>query len=158
MIRWSPSTELANLHSAMDHLFDDFFGQAPASGGSRQRGRSTYLLPLDIRDVDNGYEIRAAVPGFKPEEVEVTLTEGVLRIAARHSEVSTEDKGGYLRREMAFGDFERTIQLPGDVKEEDISAEFEDGMLILSIPKAPRPQPRKIQVAGPQKQLAAAKS
>lgn len=154
MIRWNPNTELANLHSSMDRLFEDFFGPTAQSGGGRPKRLSTYLLPLDIKEASSGYEIRAAVPGFKPEDVEVTLSDGVLRISAQRSEQSNEEEGGYLRREMAFGNFERTIQLPGDVKEDEVSATFEDGMLILAVPKAPRPQPRKIQVAaGPQKQL-----
>src|SRR5437764_1577708 len=147
MIRWSPSTELANLHGAMDRLFDDFFGTSPPDNGV-ERQVSTYSLPLDVREVENGYEITAPVPGFKPDEVEVTLSDGVLRISAQRSAESSQERGGYLRREVSFGNYQRAIQLPGDVKEDDISATFEDGMLTLSVPKVPRPQPKKIQITG----------
>jgi len=148
MIRWSPSTELANLHGAMDRLFEDFFGSAPAEqNGGRARGLSTYVLPIDVLDLDSGYEIHAQVPGFRPEEVDVTFSEGLLRIVAQHSSQSENEVGGYLRREVAYGNFQRTIQLPGDVKDEDISARFENGILTVSVPKRPRPQPKKIAVS-----------
>jgi HSP20 family protein len=153
VIRWSPSTELANLHGAMDRLFEDFFGgSAPPANG--QRSLPTYFLPLDVREVEDGYEIQAQLPGFKPEEVDVTFSEGVLRIQAQHSEQSQQQSGGWLRREVAFGNYQRAIQLPGDTKEEDISASFENGVLTVMVPKVPRPQPKRIEVSsGSQKKL-----
>ena len=155
MIRWSPSAELANLHSAMDRLFEDFFGHPTQAGDGGQRtATATYFLPLDVKEVGNGYEIHAPVPGFKPEEVDVTFSQGALTIRAEHSEESSREQGGYLRREVSHGNFQRSIQLPGDVKQEDITASFENGVLTVSVPKVPRPEPKKIQVTGgSQKQL-----
>ena len=160
MIRWSPSAELARVHSAMDRLYDDFFGSVTNEGdGNRLRTLPSYSLPLDVREVDSGYEIQAQVPGFKPEEVDVTYSDGVLRIQAQHSEETQRESGGWLRREVAYGNFQRTIQLPGDVNEEDISAQFENGILTVTVPKVPRPQPKRIEVtSGPasqKKQIAA---
>src|SRR5262245_21439664 len=148
MIRWSPSTELATLHTTMDRLFDSFFGSPVTDGGTQRPTAPTYVLPLNVREVDSGYEIQAPVPGFEPEEVEVTFSDGVLKIRAQHSEASTRQDGGYLRREVAHGNVQRSIQLPGDVREDGISAHFENGVLTVSLPKAPRPQPRKIEVSG----------
>jgi HSP20 family protein len=154
MIRWTPSTELANLHGAMDRLFEDFFGPTTSSGGNGQRLVPTYFLPLDVKEVENGYEITAPIPGFKPEEVDVTFADGVLKISAEHSQQTSKEHAGYLRREVSFGNYQRAIQLPGDVKEDDISASFDNGMLTVMVPKVPRPQPKKIQVtAGSKKQL-----
>ena len=147
MIRWSSGTELANLHGAMDRLFEDFFG--PAQNADRPgQAMPTYLLPLDVREVASGYELQAPVPGFKPEEVEVTFSEGVLRIQAQHSGRSSHENGTYLRKEVAYGNFQRTIQLPGDISAGEIAATFEDGVLTISLPKSPRPQPKKIHVSG----------
>ena len=155
MIRWSPSAELANLHSAMDRLFEDFLGHPTQAGDAgRRQGTPTYFLPLDVKEVGNGYEIHAPVPGFKPEEVDVTFSEGVLTIRAEHSEESRREQGGYLRKEVSHGNYQRSIQLPGDVKGEEITASFENGVLTVSVPKVPRPEPKKIQVTGTsQKQL-----
>jgi HSP20 family protein len=137
----------------MDRLFEDFFGPSSA-GDASQRQTPTYFLPLDVKEVENGYEIHAPVPGFKPEEVDVTFSDGVLKIQAQHSSRQTQEQSGYLRREVAWGNFQRTIQLPADVKEDGITATFEDGMLTISLPKVPRPQPKKIRITGSQKQLA----
>lgn len=146
MIRWSPATELANLHGAMDRLFEDFFSP-PAAGNRSERALTPlYALPLDVREVEGGYEITAPVPGFKPEEVEVTFQDGVLKVVAQHSAQTAERQEGFIRREVAWGNYGRTIMLPGDIKEDGITASFEDGMLTVTVPKAPRPQPRRIEV------------
>jgi HSP20 family protein len=137
----------------MDRLFEDFFGTSPGDSNQR-RVLPTYFLPLDVTDAEGGYQIEAPVPGFKPEEVEVTFADGVLRIQAQHSQESAQNKGGYLRKEVAYGNYQRSIQLPADVKEDDIQAHFENGVLTITVPKVPRPQPKKIQVAsGSQRQL-----
>lgn len=153
MIRWSPNTELASLHNAMDRLFDDFFGPSkPANGGQRQGLMPTYFLPLDVKEVDNGYQIQAPVPGFKPEEVDITLSDGILRIQAQRKQETSDQSNDYLRKEVAWGNFQRSIQLPGDVREDGITATFEDGFLTITVPKAPRPEPKKIQI-GTTKQI-----
>lgn len=147
MIRWNPSNELASLHGAMDRLFEDFFGGPAPNNGAQRTMTSTYFLPLDVKEVDQAYQIQAPVPGFKPEEVEVTFSGGLLTIKAEHSEESKQQQGAYLRREVSFGNYQRSIQLPADVKEDDISASFDNGVLTVSVPKLPRPQPKKIQIA-----------
>src|SRR5947209_301491 len=138
MIRWSPNNELASLHSAMDRLFDDFFGPV-AGGDSRRPSSPTYSLPIDVKELEGAYEIRAAVPGFAPDDVDVTFADGVLRIDAKRQAESGEQGGGYLRRELAWGNYHRALQLPADVDGDGISAGFADGMLTINVPKLPRP-------------------
>jgi HSP20 family protein len=153
--RWSPMGELAGLHSAMDRLFSDFFGTPLQESG--EAPSRTWYLPVDIVDQGSAYLIKAAVPGFTPEEVEVTFSDGVLSISAQHKQewTSKNSTGNYLRRELAFGSYARSVQLPGDVKSDEIKASFDNGILTIDIPKVPAAQPIKIQVTGgkPQKQL-----
>jgi HSP20 family protein len=133
----------------MDRLFEDFFSPSkPTNGGQRQAMMPTYFLPLDVKEVENGYQIQAPVPGFKPEEVDITLSDGVLRIQAQPKQESSEQQEDYLRKEVAWGNFQRTIQLPADIKEDGISATFENGFLTITVPKAPRPEPKRIQISG----------
>ena len=145
--RWSPMGELAGLHSAMDRLFGDFFGGPVVESGG-QMPPQTWYLPIDVIDQAEGYEVKAPVPGFNPEDVEVTFMDGVLTITAQHSEESTSQSGTYLRREMKFGNFVRSIQLPAEIKQGEIKASFDNGVLTVQIPKVPKPQPVKIQVTG----------
>ncbi|HEY2597699.1 MAG TPA: Hsp20/alpha crystallin family protein [Candidatus Dormibacteraeota bacterium] len=127
----------------MDRLFGDIAENSANSGGT---DLATFRLPVDIAETDSGYVIKAPVPGFKPDEVEVSLSDGVLSIKAEHKEEKTERKKNYLRREVAYGNFERMIALPNDVRGDDIKAAFKNGVLQIEVPRAPKPQPKKIQV------------
>jgi HSP20 family protein len=145
--RWSPVGELASLHTAMDGLFRDFFGNE--TGEYESAGRpGTWYLPLDIMDKEGAYEVRAAVPGFKAEEVEVTVTDGTLSVVARRKTDVAGSDGKYLRRELRLGNYARSVQLPGGIRPEDIRASFDNGILTIEIPKAKAPQPVKIEVSG----------
>jgi HSP20 family protein len=140
--------ELAGLHTAMDRLFSDFFGTPVQESG--QTSSRTWYLPVDVIDEGSAYVIKAAVPGFTPEEVEVTFSDGVLSISAQHKQEwsSKNSDGNYLRREMTFGSYARSMQLPGDVKGDQIKASFDNGILTIDVPKVPAAQPIKIQVTG----------
>jgi HSP20 family protein len=158
--RWSPFQELTTLHTTMDRLFGDM-AENTANTGSTDM--TTFRLPVDIAETDNGYLIKAPVPGFKPEEVEVSLSDGVLSITAQHKEEKTEKKKNYLRREVAYGNFERFIALPRDVQGDNIKANFKNGVLEIEVPRTPKPQPKKIEVKAEdqqqgQRQMAAAGS
>lgn len=157
MNRWSPMGELAGLHTAMDRLFSDFFG-TPLPESSEAPSR-TWYLPVDIVDQGNGYQIKAAVPGFAPEDVEVTYSDGVLNISAQHKQELPSKHGSYLRRELSFGSYARSVQLPGDVTASEIKASFDNGILTVEVPKVPAAKPIKIQVTGKsQKQFVGAGS
>ena len=170
IVRWSPANDLASLHSAMDRLFGDVFGDIFAPAGTMQgterpegggrRAQPTYHLPLNISETREGYRIEAPVPGFRPEDVDVTFSDGILTINAKRTEEQTRQEDTYMRREVAFGNYRRQISLPADVRGDDIKATFDNGVLNVVVPRRPRPEPKKIQIqAGEQsKQLAGAGS
>jgi HSP20 family protein len=151
--RWSPIQELTTLHTTMDRLFGDMFEGSTDTGGASP---ATYRLPVDISETEDGYVIKAPIPGFKPEEVEVNVSGNVLTISAKHKEERTEKKKNYLRREVVFGNFERQIALPGDVRGENIKATFNNGVLNVEVPRTPKPKPVRIEVRAEEqgKQLA----
>src|SRR5690242_9038366 len=104
---WGPIGDVAGLHSAIDRLFSDVFGDASTSASREDRGGKgggddmpTFHLPVNIADTDQGYRIEAPVPGFRPEDVDVTFSDGVLTINARRREEQTRQEGSYLRREV----------------------------------------------------------
>lgn len=170
IVRWSAANDLASLHSAMDRLFGDVFGDVfgsamPTQGTERTEGGNggrrrypTYHLPVNISETKDGYRIEAPVPGFRPEDVEVTFADSILTIHAQRKEEETRKEDSYMRREVAMGDYRRQISLPGDVRGDDIKATFDNGILSIAVPRAPQPQPKRIQVqAGEQaKQLTGA--
>ena len=89
--------------------------------------------PMDVRRTDDGYRIETALPGFKPEDIEVTLDQGTLTISAKRSEEKKAEQGRYLHREVYSGSYMRRLTLPRDVKAEDISTVFENGMLTVEV-------------------------
>jgi HSP20 family protein len=140
--RWTPIGELSNLNSAMDRLFGELL-QGSMEGGPEA---NLFRLPVDITESDKGYRIKAPLPGFKPEEVDVSASDGVLTIMAKHMEEKPEEKDNYVRREVRRVDYIRQIALPNDVRQEDIKASFDNGELIVEVPRAPRPKPHKVNV------------
>ena len=144
--RWRPANDLASLHTNMDRLFSDGFGDLFGRAGEEGGMAPTLYLPVDIMETDNGYIIEAPVAGFKPEDVEITFSDGMLTINATRREESEEPEGQYLRREIAFGNYQRRIALPGDVQADGIRATFDNGMLTVEVPRAPKPQPKRIPV------------
>ncbi len=146
--RWTPVGELASLHTAMDRLFGDFFGGSAMESTEQNGSQSFWYLPLDIVDAGGSYEVKAAVPGFKPEDVEVTFHDGMLNIVARRKEQSETKQGKYLRRELRVGNLARSVQLPAEIRPEEIKASFDGGILTVEIPKAAVAKPIKIEVSG----------
>jgi HSP20 family protein len=141
LARWNPWGELFNLHDQMDQLFNQTFNQTLMPAGTQ-----TVSLPLDIRQNDEAYFIEASVPGFSPDEVEVTLDENVLTIRGEHKTEKDESKGGYVRRERRQTSVFRQVGLPSEVKANEISATFENGILTVTVPRAQKAQPRRIEV------------
>lgn len=147
---WGPSAELLNATRAMDRLFDEFFGYGgsatPEAAGNGEQSVPTYRLPVDILETDGAYQLVASVPGFSPEDVEVTFHDGVLTIAAQARPLEAE--GRWVRQERPWGGFVRKLELPQQVDGDKISASFENGVLTISIPKAASAQPVRIPVGG----------
>jgi HSP20 family protein len=141
--RTSPFGEMLSLRQAMDRLFED----------SIVRPRSLVFdtaespwLPLDIHTTPDALVVEAALPGVKPEDVEITVTGDTLTISGSSSGESQREERGYLMREIRRGSFSRTVTLPADLRTEAATAAFEHGLLRLSIPKAEAAKPRQIRI------------
>jgi HSP20 family protein len=148
MIRWNPGTDLMNLHSEMDRLFDEVMGgmglhRAQRGGGAIAQAA---FLPLDIERTDDALIIRASVPGFKPEEVNVTVDRGILTIDAQKRQEEEQKERNFVRQERFIGRLYRQIVLGQDVRSEDARATFADGVLTVTVPLAKRAEPRRIPV------------
>ena len=91
LIRWNPGTELMNLHSEMDRLFEELAGDMGRARWTKGNGGTAQaFLPVDIERTDDALVIRASVPGFNPDEVSVTVDQGILTIDAQHRDLISE--------------------------------------------------------------------
>jgi HSP20 family protein len=97
-----------------------------------------------MEETDHDYVIRAEVPGFAPNEVEVRLTGNVLTIKAEHEEPAMAEVKEPVER--CYGAWERTVTLPSGILPEKVEARCHNGVLEVHVPKAPEPAPRRIEV------------
>ena len=123
-----------------EDLFDDFMGY-PAG---RQAAANAYpqvkdMMKTDIREHDEGYEVDIDLPGFKKDEIQMELKDGVLTVsAAKGLDKDEEDKKGkYIRKERYAGAMQRSFYVGENLTDEDIKAKYENGILKLSVPKKP---------------------
>lgn len=130
-----PSIFRENL---FDDMFNDMLDMVPMFGRRNPKyGISMKnTMKTDVRETEQGYEIDVDLPGFDKEDVQVQLKNGYLIISASREEKSEEDgKGEYIRKERYTGSCCRSFYVGNDIRQEDVSAKFEKGILNLTLPK-----------------------
>lgn len=141
LMRWYPSTELVSLGRAMDRLFED---------GYPWRVWSTFegsVSPaIDVYQTDESVVVKAALPGIKPEDVEITITGYTISISGETKAEEEVKKENYFYQERRIGSFRRVITLPEGLKTDHADATFENGVLTISIPKAEEAKPKQFKV------------
>lgn len=121
--------------SFVDDLFDDMF-RFPSFSNTGSRNTSS-MMRTDVQDLGNDYQLDIELPGYAKEDVHAELSKGYLTISA-HKESNSEEKnaeGKYVRRERYSGSCQRSFYIGEGLKEEDIHASFENGILKLVFPK-----------------------
>ena len=139
--RWDPFQDVLSLREAMNQLMEESFVR-PATA---QNGKN-FVPALDLSETGEGYLVEAALPGVKPEDVEITVENNVLTIKGETRQETDSKDRNFHRLERRFGSFQRTIGLPTTVKADAIQASLTNGVLRLEIPKAEEVKPRKISV------------
>jgi HSP20 family protein len=138
-----PRSRLAplwDMERDMQDLFENFFSRgwlrAPRWELPSLREVGSRMPKVDVIDRETEIVVEAELPGVNKEDVEVTVTDNSVTLKATSTKEETEEKGDYHRREISRGYFSRTLPLPADVKGDKAQAEFKDGVLRLTIPKA----------------------
>jgi HSP20 family protein len=126
----------------MERLFDEPFYR-PINGSVTAEGRA---MLLDIYTTADSLVLEAALPGVKPEDVDVSILGDTLTLTAETSTERKVEEGGYQIQELQRGRFSRTVSLPSGLRTDAAAARFENGMLRLEIPKAEQAKPRQIPV------------
>jgi len=142
MRRPSPFGDLLTLRQAVDRMFDEPFFRSFQGGGSEFGAPA-----LDVRTTADALVVEAALPGVKPEDVDITVENGTLAIRAESKASTEQGEGEYLVREITRGSFVRTISLPNGLEADKAEATFENGVLQLRIPKAEQVKPRQIRIS-----------
>jgi len=139
LYRMATSSPIFGLRREIDRLFEDTFGR---DGGS-------FTPAVDIKENEKEIRLDLELPGIKPDQVEIIAENGILTVRGeKRSERKEGEDDRYQIVERTYGTFARTFQLPQGVDENQIDADFQDGVLCLHIPKAALPQPKRIQING----------
>jgi HSP20 family protein len=144
LTRWEPGREMMTLREAMDRLFDDAFTR-PFS--LMREGGSTWSSPaIDMYQPNDEVVVKAALPGLKPDEVQINVTGDILNIKGevKHEE-EKKDKSWHIR-EHRWEAFERSVRLPTGVISDKAKADFQNGILTITLPKSEEVKPKTIAV------------
>jgi len=139
MIQWEPFNE---LRSTMDRLFDQGFSRPWRFIASQDYQGS---FPVEIWETDDAVGLRAALPGIRPEDVDISVVGDMVTIKAQRPAEEQQD-GNYYEREIQYGAYQRTFSLPVNVEADKAEASYEHGMLQLKLPKAESVRPKQIKI------------
>jgi HSP20 family protein len=138
LVRWDPLAEFARLSQGFDH--------ALWSAPNGRAHRFDLTPAIDLSETDGEVILKASLPGVKPEDVDISINDGMLTVKGeRKSEEKTEG-ANYYRQEIRYGAFSRSIPLPTRVNYEQADAEFKDGVLTVTLPKAEEVRPKQIKI------------
>jgi HSP20 family protein len=149
MMRWDP---FQDLRSAQDEMTQMSPMLAHALGlHARQQGNdramtTAWAPALDISERKDAYLVAVEVPGVEPEDLDITMEDGLLTIKGERQFTSESSEQQFHRVERRYGAFRRSITLPAQVQADRIEATFDNGVLQIVVPKAEEAKPKRIQV------------
>jgi HSP20 family protein len=140
LTRWDPFQEMLNLRRTVDRLFDN-------ASTDQDWGQSTqWGLAVDVAENKDDFIVKASVPGINPDDLDVSYSDDTLTI---RGEIKTENEvkeDQYHIRERRYGSFSRSITLPTKIKGDAIEASYQNGVVILRLPKAEEVKPKRIEI------------
>ena len=132
-----PFMDFADMRDRLDRLFDDLTGR---------RGDDSWSMAIDVQRSDDALTLSADVPGIAPEDIKITVEDGVLTVSGEHEERAEKEEEGYLRRERRYGSFRRSMVLPPEADAGQIKATTKNGVVEVTIPIGPKPASEKIEI------------
>ncbi|PIQ10727.1 MAG: heat-shock protein Hsp20 [Ignavibacteriales bacterium CG18_big_fil_WC_8_21_14_2_50_31_20] len=148
LTRWNPAKELISVEKEFSKLFDSFnnrFG-LKSSKEDEDFANAVWSPLTDIREDEDKYSLHLDLPGVKKEDVKITFNNGQIAISGERNFGKEEKNSKYHHVERAFGKYYRAFNLPEKIIEDRIDAEFKDGILKITIPKAEEAKPKQIEV------------
>jgi HSP20 family protein len=140
LIRWEPARDMMTLREAMDRLFDDAFTRPLTL-------KDGWSAPaIDMYQTDDEIVVKASLPGVKADEVQINITGEVLTLKGETKQMEEKKEKAWHMREQRWGAFERAIVLPTEVVSDKAKAEFENGILTITLPKAEEVKPKVINI------------
>jgi len=147
IVRWNPVREAANLMKEFDRMLE--YPLLRSRWGMPMQANEvvgSWGLALDVAEQGENFTVKASIPGIDPDDLNVTLEDNVLTIQGETKDDQTIDEGSYHIRERRYGSFSRSVRFPVPVEGEKVEAQYENGVLTLTVPKAEAVKPKRINV------------
>jgi HSP20 family protein len=141
---WDPFHEMLSLRDAMSSLLQESFVRP--SGMPDARDGAAAMLPLDVSEKENEYIVKASLPGIRPEDVQISAHGDTLTIRGEMKAEQEKQDERYHLRERRVGQFQRMVRLPTPINADKAQAQFEHGVLTLTLPKAEESRPKQIKI------------
>jgi HSP20 family protein len=153
LVRWEPFREIAALQNDMGRLMSAFLGQ----GDGETTGR-TWVPAVDVWETENELVYAFDLPGIPEDKIAVEFDDGALTVSGERERVDEVKNDRFYRFERRFGSFSRSVGLPQGVTEDDVKADYRDGVLQVTVKKPETPKPRRIEVGSGEKATIEGKS
>ncbi len=131
LVRWNPNRELDSLQREMNRLFDDVFTLSP-----RLNSISGFTPAAELKESSDAYHLRLEVPGINKDDLDIQVTAETISISGERKSSAKSEEDGVTRSEFRYGSFSRVVTLPGRIDHQNVVADYKDGILNLTLPKA----------------------
>jgi HSP20 family protein len=144
LARWTPYRDLMAVRDEMNHVLNEAFGRGSTDESAWFSG--AWSPPVDIYETDDALVLKAELPGFSKDDINIEMKEHTLVIKGERKREDELKEGSYHRTERVYGAFQRSFLLPTTVDQEKVRASYKDGVLELRLPKVQAAQPKRIAV------------
>jgi len=147
VVRWNPVREAANLMNEFDRMLE--YPLLRSRWGiplQTNENVGSWGLALDVAEQGENFTVKASIPGINPDDLNVTLEDNVLTIQGETRDDQTIEESSYHIRERRYGSFSRSVRFPVPVEGDKVEAQYDSGVLTLTIPKAEAVKPKRIAV------------
>jgi HSP20 family protein len=147
LVRWDPFREIGSLQDDMQRLMRSLVG-----GEANGQSSRTWVPAVDVWETENELVYAFDLPGIEKEKVSVEIDDNVLTVSGERERTQEVKQDRFYRFERRYGSFQRAVGLPQGVNEDQIRADFKDGVLEVHVPKPEEAKPRRIEIAGADEQ------
>jgi HSP20 family protein len=142
VVRWEPFRELAALQNEMSRWMSGLSGPTGAGNGSS----SSWLPAVDVWETEKELVLSFDLPGVDEDKIAIELDDSVLTVSGERERTDEHSSEHFYRFERRYGQFARSVTLPSGVNEDDVKADFKNGVLEIRVPKPEEPKPRRIEI------------
>jgi HSP20 family protein len=140
LIRYQP------WHVGLQRQIEQIFGDSFATPAANSESSTAWVPTVDIHEEQDKFVVRADLPGVEPKDISITAENRVLTLRGQRQFERSENQKGFERLERVEGSFLRRFTLPNNVQDDQIKARHVNGVLEVTIPKTPTPEPRRVSV------------